>query len=353
MKKHLLVAAVAAAVAAPVMAQNVSVYGAIDMSVGKFEGTNKISTINNDTLRTSRLGVRGSDDLGGGLKGEFMLQGNFQPQGAAATGYGSATGNQSLTSGFNFAEEAWVGVSGAFGHVRIGTTDVTGLQALDTTVAGGINAFNSTTNANEIGNNLGDTVRYISPNINGLVVDLAYHFGANKGSTTKDAQNSMVAGLVSYTAGPLALYYGMANAKDRAGQATAGKRSYDAFGATYDAGFAKFGAIYSRADDDTTAGNDKDFKQLILNAAVPLGNGLTLAAGFLSFDAPSNAGAEGYSVALVKQLSKRTDVYAVYSAVNNDTGGSNRWSYTGGIASANVAANSSPTALGLGISHSF
>lgn len=89
MKKHLIAAAVVATFAIPAAAQ-VSVYGSIGHSFDQAEisGVKISSTSSRDPLNASRIGFKGAEDLGGGMKLSFTLEGNLHPQ----DGSGGATG---------------------------------------------------------------------------------------------------------------------------------------------------------------------------------------------------------------------------------------------------------------------
>jgi predicted porin len=338
MKKHLIAAAVAGALAVPAMAQ-VKVYGAFDMNVTNVDnGTVKTTVISDGVLATNRIGVSGGEDLGGGLKANFQMQGSFTPQADA-------------TQTFSFNEELWVGLSGGFGSIRIGRTDVTGLQALDSTVGQSGNAFNSSTIAGEQRSDQGNVIRYITPSIAGFSADVAFEMPSTKGASTKDSNEATTAVFLSYKAGPLGVYGGQAKTDKIAGAADVTKLAYEAFGATYDLGMAKVGLLVSKADASTSS-NDKDNKQTILSVVVPVGNGLSIHGGYLKGETgTANADVTGMTVAVVKALSKRTSIYGGYTSVNNDPAGTARWGLVN--AGAAPAAGEDPKAYAIGVSHSF
>jgi len=148
------------------------------------------------------------------------------------------------------------------------------------------------------------------------------------------------------------LYLGMSQTDPRAGAASDTELSYDAFGGTYDAGFAKFGLLYARADANTNS-NKKDRKQTIINAVFPVGNGVSIHAAAMNTKADgADNKASGFSLVAVKALSKRTSIYGGYTDVNNKAGSQVSWSLTGAAASA-IAADADPAAFAVGISHTF
>ncbi|MEY4724196.1 MAG: hypothetical protein RL043_345 [Pseudomonadota bacterium] len=76
MKKQLLALAVAGAIAAPAMAQNVTVYGTLDFGIGNKEtsGANVTNSKDDDNLGSSVFGFKVTEDLGGGLKAMAVLE---------------------------------------------------------------------------------------------------------------------------------------------------------------------------------------------------------------------------------------------------------------------------------------
>lgn len=113
MKKIALVAALAA-LAAPAFAQSsVTLWGRINTSVEsqKNGAADRIVAVQNNS---SRLGVRGTEDLGGGLKAAFNLEHGFNSDTGALQTFGSA-------SNTFWSRQANVELSGSFGTVRLGT----------------------------------------------------------------------------------------------------------------------------------------------------------------------------------------------------------------------------------------
>jgi len=108
MKKSLVALAVLAASGAAMAQSSVTLFGIVDAGYAniKANGTSK-SGITNSGYNSSRIGFRGTEDLGGGLKAEFWLEG------ALANDDGNA-------SGLNFQRRSTVSVVGGFGEVRIG-----------------------------------------------------------------------------------------------------------------------------------------------------------------------------------------------------------------------------------------
>lgn len=328
MKKHLIAAGVVAAFAAPAMAQNVSVYGIVDINWQTVDTDTKgsASAMQSNALATSRLGFRGSEDLGGGLKAEFQLEGTMKPMDGQLGTNATSTTNGVTDSMFD--RESWVGLSGAFGAVRFGTTDVSDSVNIDAKVSqiGDLGLISEhSTDKNK-------TVRYTTPKFGNFQAQVGY---ANPSATTKgidgtgeQTANSLTNVYGQYEAGPLAVYLGY---EIRKIDTSNDSKQYN-IGAKYDMGVASFGLVYSSRDNVTSsttsggtaasysvAANGKDLKQYVLSAAVPLQNGFKIHGAYEVADlAGSDAGADfkAYTLALTKALSKRTSLYAAY--VNTD-----------------------------------
>ena len=115
MKKLALAALAALATLTPggAIAQgSVNLFGTADVYIGTAKsGSQTIKRMAEGGLAASRLGFRGSEDLGGGLRANFLLEGGI----ALDTGAGTLPG-----PGFAFTRQALVGLSGQWGSVDLG-----------------------------------------------------------------------------------------------------------------------------------------------------------------------------------------------------------------------------------------
>ena len=139
MKKSLIAFAIFGAFAASASAQSsVTLYGIIDAAVvHKTTQTASGGTGSLDAgqLLTSRWGIKGSEDLGGGLKANFNLEGTlFNDTGAAGVGFGKDVNGSSNTQAGGttslFDRLAWVGLSGGFGTIVAGRNNMLSADAL-------------------------------------------------------------------------------------------------------------------------------------------------------------------------------------------------------------------------------
>jgi len=377
MKKTVLAMAVVGALPFAASAQNVSVYGRIDTGLQGYSQTtaagvnSSASRPGNSLWTTNRFGLMGSEDLGGGLKAEFMLESGLTFSnglagrnsltsstsasysisifGATLTGATTSMSHSisysSTQDTFMFDREAWVGISGSFGRVQLGR--VNGMQTnVDSFVsqAGnfGLVGRIGTTNSDALSDKAGNSVMYTSPVFNGLQINVGQQLMAtntNVTMTSADGTKTTFYG-ATYQQGALKLSAGMA---DKQGA----YEEQNNIGASYDFGVASVGI--TRATYERTATAEDQVS--ILSAQIPLGSGLfvNLAYHDAETKGTSASGSKGTAVVLRKELSKRTQVHASYVAVNNESAGTYTWSALNSSTSAGL----DQKAISVGLSHLF
>jgi len=346
MKKHLIAAAVAAAVAMPAAAQ-VTIGGYIELGVANTDfdtaGTDSTSATGSGLLGSNRLVISGSEDLGGGLKAGFRLESSITP----ATG---VFGNVGAGPDVLFNRGTEVNLSGAFGMVRIGKLDHQGGENTDivAAVTGNIGISNgATSNANndgpegvEIGSDRDGTIAYRTPTFMGGFFEIAYtsddQITSAVSGNGSDAAVSLTTANTTTAASHTAqgqvtsIYYqgSFSGVNVRAGYAKQDKKvsadthnaSRAGFGATYNFGVAEVGFSVARL---TTLTNTKNTEN-IFGIKVPLRGGLDVRATYQDYDANGSAATSAdfkqLDVAVVKALSKRTNVFAAYSDIDMGTG---------------------------------
>jgi predicted porin len=369
MQKKLIAMAVAGFASGAAFAQsNVTVYGILDMAYirAKADGADTRTFINSGGMSGSRLGFKGVEDLGNGLKAVFNLEWGVemdQQLGLGQTAAAGASASNSATSTTG-NRHSFVGLSGGFGTVAAGRMQTAGYDFACTTspIAGGIfDAYQkigvysllSCSGAGRANN----AFAYISPSFGGLT--LAYNHGrvsegaapgiagiytgvgAASAAKFSDAYANLFA--ATYDAGPLAVrgVYSKINAKDL----LPGNIKEWGLNGSYDLGVAKLYASYQTRKDD--ASGDKD-KKWGIAAGIPVGPTGTVAVQYAKTNMDnSDKDAKGWSIAYIHGLSKRTDVYAGYNRVNNDDL-ANKASIT-----APVLAGDSSSAFGFGLRHRF
>ena len=299
-----LAAAALTAVAAPAMAQSsVTLFGVIDLAARQVDNGASQKQLAKDGLNSSRLGFRGVEDLGGGLKANFWIEG------AIDADTGNATGQ-------TWQRRSTIGLQGGFGEVRFGRQkNPTGLnwEQLDPFGDTGMGSSSKlqqstglipTNGAYASFPRSSNSISYDTPGTTGF-------FGTAFVAAGEGALgNKYVGGRVGYRAGPLLalLAYGET-------QVTG---SIDAemlnFGATYDLGVAKLFGMYSTTD--VGAAEQKNY---LLGVSAPVGP-VTLRASFNKMDGGgsiSNRSAKHATVGGDYALSRRTAIYANYSMIRN------------------------------------
>jgi len=155
MKKTLVAVAALVAATGSFAQSSVTLYGVVDASLETVKGTKSLTRVSSDNLASSRLGFKGVEDLGGGLKANFVLESSV----------GVDTGEANSTRFFSRA--AWVGVSSGYGDLRIGRQDSSiGALAGNTAILGG-QAYDDFKIAPMLSNNdyrrLDNAITYVAP----------------------------------------------------------------------------------------------------------------------------------------------------------------------------------------------
>lgn len=386
MKKLVMAAAVLGAFAGAAQAQtSVTLYGIADGNL-RFDHTNlgTLKSVGSGGESGSRWGMRGSEDLGGGLKANFILEQGFDigdnssPQGdigggASAGLGGSSTAKHSSSGSRIFSRVATVGLAGPFGEVRFGRgynplflVQSTADPFAAGTVATVSNIFVNNTIRND------NAVYYDTPRFAGFQLSGLYQMGEsttnNPATQTKNGNNRYGAG-ATYVNGPL--YVGVGYEQIKSNTETFRQRTGDV-AATYDFGVVKLAAIYWRTRNDNPAPTavSLHYSAFSLGATVPFGAWTFLGAFSRGTDkSTSNAGTDlgspkvnFYSFAAKYSLSKRTVLYAAYSRMNLKRGPlGNAFQGFGGITDASntgtyTAANLvgvNPYSFQFGMRHSF
>ncbi|WP_084360457.1 porin [Hydrogenophaga palleronii] len=306
--RSLLAAAVLGSAAVGAQAQStVQVYGLIDMSVGstKAPGGTSVTGVDSGRMSTSFYGFSGSEDLGSGLSAQFKIEGFFRGD----------TGEQARFNGdAQFSRTASVGLSHKdFGSINFGrTTTQLFISTLMFNAFGDSFGYSPATRhyfASGAGSVTGDSgwndsVSYASPTLGG------FRFGtsiATKESAAGVGNGGNWSVGVSYSGGPLAASLVYQNVKKDAAAPLADTETTQ-LGASYDFTVAKAFLQYGQVKNTTTL-----IKTDIVGAGVrvPLGAGAVIAQ-YGSMDLNVGADRDTVSLGYVHNLSRRTDVYAVF-----------------------------------------
>ncbi len=301
MKKSLIALAVLAASGAVMAQSTVTVYGVADIYVAKPKGAD--TQAGSGGVAGSRLGFKGSEDLGGGLKANFQFE------------EGINLGN-GATQDKTFQRQANVGLSGGFGTLKLGRS----WTALDDVFGAANSGFDSALSANAVWQN-GYTpaadaqVYYSTPSIAGFSATVSTQL---KGNVAAGADKTTAAN-AQYANGPVAVALGYENAGFQKGTMVNG---------SYDLGAAKLlGSYYTTKADAGTKINSYQ-----LGADIPLGGALTLSVGYASSKVKGDSESDSaISVVAAYGLSKRTLVYGGYRAEDRKATGTDADLFAVGI----------------------
>jgi len=299
MKKTLLIAAMALGAAGAANAQ-LSLYGLIDMSYGK-SIADDIADLKNDFHSggddssgqgnsTTRFGLKGSTDVGSGIKANFKLES------------GGITSNGDVNPGGNFFNrQAWLGFSGAFGEVRLGRQDSVPFQTMIgydfNGASNGISALGYSGVA-PWGAALGRqsrSLQYITPTFAGLSGQVGFQPKGNGPTGTKD----VLSGGITYAGGPISVS-GTFQSK-----ANTGGKTFSAVAGSYDLGVAKFSVGYANGGKIADGGSGKGIS---LGAQASLA-GFTFGA-LLGKNSDDDIKATAYEIFVNKEVLKNTYAYA-------------------------------------------
>ncbi|QDZ30292.1 porin [Noviherbaspirillum sp. UKPF54] len=352
MKKSLLALAVLGAVAGVANAQtNVTVYGVVDAGIARESGdvAGTAWKLASGVQSGNRLGFKGTEDLGGGLKANFQLENGFNVD----------TGTQ--RQGALFGRQAFVGLSGNFGAVNLGRQYNPLFIALDSIDPFGTGLTGASTNLMAGGSNgdvrVNNAITYTSPNMSGLSATALYGFGEQAGDTSKNRNYALSA---NYANGPVAAVLAYSNTNDNAASPNSAKVWL--IGGTYDLGVVKAHLAYEseKADANFPTVGGADFRDWMAGVSAPVAGGTVMASYIKKTDKTNSAeGAKQYAVGYTYPLSKRTNVYTSYSRVTND---SNAQFFAGDASSggpSDAAGNNTQkvggtsTGFAVGIRHTF
>lgn len=337
MKKSLLALAVFGAFAGAASAQtNVTIYGLVDAGITRETGgaAGDVWKLAPGVKNGNRLGFKGSEDLGGGLKANFQLENGFTSD-DGKLGQGSRL----------FGRQAWVGLSGNFGAVGFGRQYNPFFVALDSIDPFGTGLAGATTNLMAASSVRTDnSISYSTPAMNGFSVNALYGLGEVAGSTSA---NRTIDLSVGYANGPVSAVLAYDNVNNATNTDTT---KLWLLGGTYNFGPATAHAAYESEKTDSGT----DFRDWMLGVSAPVGAGTVMASYIKKDDRRSagNAGAKQYAVGYTYPLSKRTTLYTAYGHINNDAGSTLAVSDASVGGSAPLAGGSS-SAVNFGMQHKF
>ncbi|MBV6321180.1 porin [Duganella violaceipulchra] len=345
--------------AATAQAQSsVAIYGIVDAAIVGDRGgsAGNLTKVTSGAGSASRIGFRGSEELGGDMSAFFTLEAGTKID----TGEIDAAGTI-------FNRQALVGLKTAIGSIALGrqytpyhTTLVNIVDPFNTGYAGSSkNLFpDSGTNIRT-----SNTISYASPRVNG--VDGEAFYSAGEQSTIRAGRQFGAA--IGYATGPLTvrLAYNSKNSDVAANGATPavnrtlGRNTL--LGANYNFGWIKVNLGYGvdKGDNAAPLGNPNnpyggvkptastDGRDYLLGFSAPAGPGTVLGSVMHKDDRTGfNQDANAWGIGYLHPLSKRTSLYAAYGHIHNKNG-------AGYTVANNTESGTGNTGYNLGMRHTF
>lgn len=344
MKKRTIALAVAGALVAPAaMAQTanpVTLYGLVFGTLEWVEakGTTRVPSRSRVEDNSSRFGIRGTEDVGAGLKAFFQLE----------TGFRIDSNNTTFA-----ARNSGIGLQGAFGSFLMGRWDspykVAGYPADPWNLLTLAGYWNTIQDGGNFGRRPQNVVQYWAPSIGGFNARIAATAGENKTATANPRD---VSAMVGFARGPFVLNVAWEQHKDQLGStATAGAEEEGLMVAgALTLGALKIGAV---AEEIKKTGRTKQ-KNWYLSAKQSFGNHALVGTLGNSKDGELNGRAQPesdtYSIAWEYRFSRRTSTHLMYAKVDNNAVGVRNFPL---LPVPGIGAGSDPQGFSFGLLHTF
>ncbi|MDP3349897.1 MAG: porin [Hydrogenophaga sp.] len=350
--KHSLTALSILATSAGAYAQSsTTLFGVVDASVTRLSSDSaSVTGLSSGEQSSSRIGFRGVEDLGGGLKASFWLEGSVALD----------NGGTSL----RFDRRSTVGLMGGFGEVRLGRDKLASYLNVETfdpfgdigvagngannmlgnaTVAAGTQEGSHSKRANNI-------LSYLIPKMGAFHGQVQYGFGERASNEPNNSRGNFVSARVGYQSSPLDIALGYAQLK--AGNASQ-EVIYNAFnlGASYNLGFVKPMLLIA-----TERGAGRSVNAYTLGASAPVGQSGEFRIGYTRFDVRDQVDANSSKLGLgyIHTLSKRTAIYGLLARVSNDSNANRGFAVSSSsLVSPLIAPGDNATGYSIGVRHSF
>lgn len=373
MQKKLLTTAVSLALAAPATAfAQATLYGIVDVNVQHVSsyapaGVENKFAVGHNGQKSSRLGARVSEDLGGGLSARAVIEFDITSD-TGATSAAGMTQRQTLVA---LENKAW-------GELVLGRQ----LTHIFNTVAmaegaSGVNGFQTMYGLTDTQTRSSNYVKYASPNFQGFTFGAGWAPGEDSTTgTANDGNNDFLDFALRYEAGNIGVAYGYSRIENKtaatpagfAFDTTTGLATAVAAGAARDfeekdnaiTGYFNFKpfkilGLYKTSKQSGTSGANEDLKIYTVRGEYSTGPGTVAISFGKRKDERVAAAGVGDStflgLAYYHDMSKRTTAYVQYGRIKNDTGATQ--SLAGANVGSTVTAGSDPKGFMVGVNHSF
>jgi predicted porin len=357
MKKSLIALAVLAAAGTASAQSSVTLFGIVDATIQRVNNSNgpSVTRLTNSGYNSSRLGFRGTEDLGGGMSASFWLEAgmsNDDGQGAntnannQASGAGAAVaGRQGLT----FNRRSTVSLAGNWGELRLGRDYTPQFWNLTVFDAFGTNGIGTTQTLNSIitgstAVRASNGIGYFLPgNLGGFYGQYQHYLGENISGTPNDGTGDGLR--LGWANGPINVAAAMSQTNNTIAGASA-KIKQNNVGAQWDFGVAQILGHYEWDSVGSTDGRGWN-----LGALFPIGAGQIRAAySEYKVKLGTQPKSQKFALGYVHNLSKRTALYVTYADVKNSNGAA---ASAAPGAAGSPGINSHSNGWDLGLRHSF
>jgi predicted porin len=319
MKKMLFAATALAVIGGSALAQtNVTIYGLLDTGLIRESGgaAGNVTKLSNGGQNGSRLGFKGTEDLGDGRSALFVLESGFDI-GTGASQQGSAL----------FGRQAYVGLKdNSLGALTFGRQYTAVNNALAVIDPFGLGLAGASINLMSVGSKsaarggpglsrMNNAIKYSAPTLGGFTGEFSYAPGEVVGN---NKANRQLDGSISYAAGPVTVTL----AHNRVADATATNTAKVTFlGAKYNFGVATLSlaaAVNKGAFSGLADIANPDSRDYLVGVSVPVGAG-TILASYIKKKDRSGAANDANLIALgyTYALSKRTNLYTSLARISN------------------------------------
>jgi predicted porin len=344
---------------------SVTISGLVDIgyqNVNAEDNTKDSNKIAQNGSATTTINIAGTEDLGGGLKGNFRVE--FNPDLVNGTGVSGVNAVSAAATGG--MHQTFVGVSGGFGEVKLGRLNTPALSAwgtgsvfgtaLGSGYSAGQNIYNPTSAAvlhtQTYPTRFNGAIEYTTPSFSGLTARL-YAVPKNDNSTTSTSNNAGVTDLgLAYNNGPLNVAFSSqtiktgtkglsdlvvpANGFGALAAGESGKLQQNTLAANYNFGAATVYAAYwtTKVTSADTVSSSTDLKRqgTMLGAKYAVSNTVDLMASYgKTADKIGEADAKIFGLGADYKLSARTALYARYADLDTATNAANKGSKTTAI----------------------
>ena len=354
MKKSLLALAALTAFAGAASAQSsVTLFGIVDLSAMSVKnGTNSQKALASNQLNSNRLGFRGVEDLGGGLRAGFWLEaGMNNADGLAGGASGNTQPRDGAASSQLFNRRSTVSLMGNFGELRMGrdyTPSFWNYTIFDPFGTNGpasmlslVSTLGSTATTLVRANN---TIGYFLPAMGGVYGQFQLAAAEGAAGTT----NKYMGGRIGYAGGPVNIAGAFGKTSKDGNPAGADDYSDKNIGGSFAFGPATLMAQYSKRDF-----LNRDQKTILVGGTYAFGAS-TLKASYVKSSGNQGSNATDFDAKLIGlgyqyDLSKRTALYGSYGNLKNE--GSSRFDIGSGPAL--TASDQKSAGLAVGVRHSF